>query len=193
MYFFCGDLRPGDDLLPAKMSPSFLREVLAFRSRSTMNFFVLGCPAGDSNLPRLRPLPLIGCLRPGDPLTSGEPFVTFGDLLIIFGDLLVTFGDLNTSVDLLSNSDVLSEPLQFDAPFVSPRGRRCVTELGVCVTDCSTSCSMLPLTFSEPGLIVYCSLLAADDGKRADDFGLCLLADFLADDERLALLTGDDF
>jgi len=121
--------------------------------------------------------------------------VTFGDLLITFGDLLVTFGDLDTSMDLLLSSDVLSEPLQFDAPFMSPCGQCCVTELGVCVAGCSTSCSMLPLTFAEPGLIVYCSLLAADDGKRllSDDFGFCLPADCLADDERPVLLAGDDF
>jgi len=80
--FMFVDLRPGENLLLAATSTGFFRDVLAFRSRSTMNFFVFGCPAGESRLLlRLREL-------------RGDLLLVNDDLLMTPADLSVTFGDL---------------------------------------------------------------------------------------------------
>jgi len=196
VHFWCGDLwRLGDDLLPAATSIIFLREVLAFLSRSTMNFFVFGWPAGDSSLYRLRQLSMTGCRCRGDLSISAGMLATSGDLITTFGDLFVTFGDLEnpvnlllTSGDLWLTSDVLLResscetsvsPLS-DVPFTARcglrSGERCTAIVEACVIGCSLSCisdvgdlkshDMLLLPFTAPGLNTYRSLLAADDGTR---------------------------
>jgi len=213
------DLRTGDDLLLAAMSADFLRDVLAFLSRSTMNFLVLGCPAGDSSLPRFTQLPAGDCLWLGDLLTSGD-LLTCGDLLVTFGDLFMAFGDLFfifgdpvnsnltfTSGDLWTTSNVLpgATSLQCDVPFTAwcglRSGKRWVAVVMACVTssDINDSDDLEPSdvsrsAFSDAELFVYFSLLAADGEVPAGNCrGLCGPSDCLADNKerRLALLVGD--
>jgi len=132
--FCCDDLSTGEALLPVATLTDLLRDVLAFLSLSMMNFFVRGCPSGDSNTPRLTQLPLSDWLWRGNLLTSGvlttscgdllttfgdltfgEVLTTFGDLLMTFGDPFVIFGDLLTTFGDLTFGDLL---MTFGDPFV---------------------------------------------------------------------------
>jgi len=202
----CSALRTGDDLVT---SAGLLCEVLALRSRSTMNFFVFGCPAGDTSLPCFTALTLGEYFARGDLLTSGDLTAKSADLTATFG---LTFGDADlvpTNGDICPTFGVLLGDafLELSAPFTqweAFRGNeRCVAVVKSCFWpavrdgDVFKSCSVSPAIFSEHGLNVYCSRFAADDSNclLAGDWELRLLSDNLEAEERTGrhgVVLGDD-
>ena len=209
--FCCDDLSTGEALLPVATLTDLLRDVLAFLSLSMMNFFVRGCPSGDSNTPRLTQLPLSDWLWRGNLLTSGVLTTSCGDLLTTFGDLFVTCDDLVNSDMMLTSDDpwtasaLLGErsrdspaSVNVNVPLTVRWRLRSGQRWVAVVTDSSDRrvSETLRLTTSELGLIVYRSLLTGDDCQHllALNLGLFWQSGCLADARRrrqLALVAGD--
>ena len=161
-----------------------------------MNFFVFGCPAGDSKLPCLTESLLADIRWRGDLLTSWVLLVTFGDLLVPFGDLFLMSGDQEVDDNLLLTSGdrcltsgdtcltpgdlfwAMSCELPAAVPFIVPgepcSGETCIAVVKDCVIGCNPpfisnlkSLETLPLPFfSDSGPDIYLSLLTADDCTR---------------------------